>query len=69
MENCSSTSMRRRFSLPRPATIMAFSAEEWACVDAYAMRPPGAPSARAAKWVMRSRAAINALNVALEAES
>jgi hypothetical protein len=34
MAKCSSTAMVRRFSRPRPATIMAFSMEECACEEA-----------------------------------
>jgi hypothetical protein len=40
----SSTAMSRRFALPIPAILAAFSIDEWAWVEVYATRSPRQPS-------------------------
>ena len=65
----SSTFIVWRFSDPIPATIQAFSMDEWASVEAYATNRLLLPL-----WLVRlpvalSRAASSAQSVALEAES
>ena len=69
MANFSSTSTSRRFSRPRPAIFTAFSIDECAWVEAYAVRRPSAPFSFAWNPVARSRAARSAHSDALDAVS
>jgi len=64
-----STSIRRTFRRPIPAMPAAFSSDECAWVEVYAVRTQSTPVALVRNAVARSRAASSAHNEALEAVS